>query len=425
MLQLIKLAYRNVFRYKRRTIITFCTVSLGLALLIISISLLNGIDNQARNNIIDSQLAHLTIYSQGYYKEKDDLPLNITIKEEEIGKIRQQLKNIPHFKAAEARILFPASLIKGMEELPLMGVGIEPEIDPELFDIKENLVEGNWLEPGENKILVGRELANDMHLSVGDLVTVRMIVSTKEEFAWNALDLVIKGIFDTSNPNVNSQFLILPLSQAQKGLSMKSEITEIVLRLDSGDNTQAELNSAKKDIAAIIKEKNLNLEVFTWKDLAGTFLTLSQFKSERSVMVVLIMLFIASMGIINTMLMAVLERTREIGMLKAMGMKIADIKKLFIFEGGFIGILGSLIGCIIGGLAGWILEVKGMPLGAGESLKEIMASVYPLKDVMYADLTVDVLILAFVLGTGISVIASVYPASKAVKINPAKALKHI
>lgn len=419
---LLKLGYRNVYRFKRRTIITFCTVSLGLMLLIITMSLLNGIDKQARGNLINCQTSHLTIFKKGYYEKKDECPLDIIIKDP--AGICSQLKEIPGVKEVETRVTFIGGLIKGMDELPIRGVGIEPEEDPLLFNIKQSLVEGHWLEPGEAKVLVGKNLAKDIRLAVGKTITLRMIISSEEDLVWNALDLEVKGIFDTGNPTVDSQWVLLPLDLAQRGLSLENQVTEIVVRLNSdSDRTVSNMQAQIKDRVAAQQPL---LEVFSWQDLGGAFLVISELKTNRSAMIVFIMLFIAAMGIINTMMMAVFERTREIGMLSAMGMNKSEIKRLFIFEGGFIGAFGSFLGCILGGLAGWYLEVNGLSIASmGDSLKKFAAALYPVKDVFYADLSADLLIMAFVLGTVVSILASLYPASKAAKLKPVEALNYI
>lgn len=420
---LIKFAFRNIFRSKRRTLITFSAISIGLALLIISISMMNGIDKQSISNIINCQTSHIKIFKKGYFEKRDELPMDITIKEPD--RIRALLKDIPGIVATESRILFGAGVIKGMDELPCLGVAIDPELDPELFVIKDSLIAGEWLSADDANMLVGRNLAKDIGLSLGDLITVRIITSTKkDDFSWNAIDLEIKGIFDSGNPNVDSGRIIIPLKQAGEGLSMESEVTEIVVRLNSDDDDVAA--AARDKIIEVLKSQDQELEVHTWKDLAGTFLAISEMKTKNSSMVIFIMLVIAAMGIINTMLMAVLERTREIGMLAALGMKKGEIKRLFILEGGFIGVIGSLLGCILGGLGAWYLEVEGISMAAfGKSYQDIAAAFYPVKNVFYGDLTLDVLVMTFVLGTLISVIASFYPARKAAKMNPTDALRHI
>ncbi|MCP5048379.1 MAG: ABC transporter permease, partial [bacterium] len=201
-------------------------------------------------------------------------------------------------------------------------------------------------------------------------------------------------------------------------------VTEIVVRLDSDDDDV--VTEAQNRVRETLKSQNEDLEVVTWKDLAGTFLAISEMKTQRSGAIIMIMLLIASLGIINTMLMAVMERTREIGMMTAMGMKKSEIMGLFIFEGGFIGIIGALLGCILGGLGAWYLEVYGWSLAAfGKSMQKMSSSMYPVKDVFYADLTIDVLLMTFGFGIMISVLASFYPARKAAKMDPVDALRHI
>lgn len=420
---LFKLAFRNIFRFKRRTFITLSAISVGLGLLILSICLMNGVDKQSISNIINCQTSHIKIFKAGYFEKREELPMDITIKDPD--RIRSLLKDVPGILGTESRVLFGAGLIKGMDELPCLGVAIDPLVDPGLFIIKDSLVEGAWLEPDDAKMLVGKGLAKDIGLAVGDLVTVRMITSTGEEdFSWNAVDLEIKGIFDSGHPNVDNQRIIIPMQIAGESLSLNSEVTEIVVRLNSDDDKT--IATAQTRLKEILKTLEEPYEVVTWKDLAGMFLTISKMKTRNSGMIIFIMLLIASMGIINTMLMSVLERTREIGMFSAMGMKKSEIMTLFIFEGGFIGAIGALLGCILGGLTSWYFEVEGLSFAAyGETYQKLAASIYPVKDVFYADLTMDVLVMTFIFGVAIAVLASVYPARKAAKLKPIEALRHI
>jgi len=423
MFTLLKFAFRNIFRFKRRTFITFFAVSFGLALLIIIISLLNGIDKQSISNIINCQTSHIKVFKKGYFDKRDDFPMNLTIKNPH--QYHKAIKEIPGVKAVENRILFAASLIKGMDELPCLGVAIEPLRDPDLFNIKQSLQKGEWLEPDDNNILVGNDLAKDMDLEVGDLITIRMVsASDDEKYSWNALDLEIKGIFESGNPTVDSNRIILPMKVAQEGLSMESEVTEIVVRLTSDEDKL--IAKVQGRLTASLDPDKQILETYSWKDLASTFLAISKIKTKYSGFIVFIMLFVASIGIINTMLMTVLERTREIGMLGAMGMKKSDIMKLFIFEGGFIGIFGAIFGCLFGGLASWYLEVKGWSMASlGEMMADMSKAAYPIKDVFYADLTVGVLLMTFIFGVFIATLASVYPARRAANQNPIQALRHI
>lgn len=421
-MSLIKLGMRNIFRFKRRTFITLSAVSMGLALLIIGITVMNGVDKQSLNNIINSQTSHLKIFKKGYFEEKDELPADKVIDESDL--LVERIRKMDSVAGAERRIMFPGSLIKGSDEFPCIGVGIEPEFDPFVFNIKESLIEGEWVEDGEYQIIIGKGFARDLSIGVGDIVTARVITSRVDnQFTWNAVDFEVKGIFDTSNPNVNSGFVFLPIEVAQEAMSLDSGVTEIVIRLntDEGDKIEEVKNIIQNEINNSGKEYS----VFSWDQLAGDFLAISKMKTKNTSMMVMIMLFIASMGIINTMLMAVLERTREIGMMMALGMRKSEIKRVFLFEGGFIGVMGSLLGCIMGGLGSWYLEVYGIAMSSfGETYEEMVAAFYPVKDKFYADLTFEPLLYTFLLGTFISIAATYYPANRAAKMDPVEALRH-
>ncbi len=418
----IKLGIRNIFRFKKRTFITLSAVSLPLALLIIGITLMNGVDKYSLTNIIDSQTSHLKVLKKGYFEEKDELPTDKVITE--CAALVVNIRSLDPVIGAERRIMFPGSLIKGSDEFPCIGIGVEPEFDPSVFNIKESLIEGQWIEDGEYQILIGKDFAEDLNLGVGDIITARVITSRVDnQFTWNAVDFEIRGIFDTSNPNVNSGFVFLPIEVAQEAMSLGPDITEIVIRLNTDEKEKIE--EVKKIIQNIINNSDLDYEVYSWDQLAGDFLAISKMKTKNTSMLIMIMLFIASMGIINTMLMAVFERTREIGMMMALGMRKLEIKMVFLFEGGFIGILGSLMGCILGGLGSWYLEVYGISLRSfGETYEEIVATFYPVKDTFYADLTFEPLFYTFLLGTFISVAATYYPANRAAKLDPVEALRH-
>ncbi|MCP4217589.1 MAG: ABC transporter permease, partial [bacterium] len=341
------------------------------------------------------------------------------------AKLEKALESVPGIKAYEKRIRFGAGLIKGMDELPCIGMAVEPEKDPLLFNIKQNIIEGSWLEAGDEQIVIGKDLADDIGLAVGDFVTLRMITSSdRDDFNWNAMDMEIKGIFDCGHPKVDSGWIIMPIVTAREGLALENEATEIVIRLDS--DTDSAIASAQAGINASLAAIEGKYRVVSWKDLAGEFLAISESKNRNSVVIVMVILFIASMGIINTMLMAVMERTREIGMLTALGMKRKEIIRMFLYESGIIGVMGAVMGCLIGGLLSWYLEVYGFSLLAmGKTFSKLSASTYPVKDVFYAYVTADVLLTTFIYGTAVAVLAGLYPARKAADLDAVEALRHI
>jgi putative ABC transport system permease protein len=417
MKMLFKLAFRNVLRYKRRTIITFSAISYGLGLMAVGISLYNGVDTHAMDNIINSQTAHLKVLAAGYFEEKDEVPLEFTIDEPQ--KIKSLLKDNQDIQGIESRILFQASIISGMDELPCLGVAIEPEIDPLVFKIKDSIKDGRFLEPSESKIILGSGLARDLGLKVGDDCVLRIFFSV-EDFIWNALDLEIIGIAKTENPMVNRGTVFIPLSLAQEALGLENRVTELAIRIED----RSKLHEVRYSIESRLATLNKDYEVVSFEEYASDFKELMRLRSRIQALIPLMMILIATLGIVNTMLMAVMERTREIGMLAAMGMRKMEVMLVFVFEGALIGVFGSLAACVIGALGGWYLEVKGFSIAfLGKEIAD-MVSFLPM-EVYKGDLTAGTLLFTLIFGTVISILASLYPAYKAVKLDPIQALRHV
>ncbi len=417
-----KLAWRNILRFKRRSFITFISSSLGLALLILSLSFMNGIDRNSMENIINSQQSHLTLFAPGYFEKRSDMPLAPFISEPD--GICEVFRTLPGVQAVEARIRFASTLISGADELPCMGIAVDPMHNPNLFNIRERLTEGQWL-VDDDGILVGRNLAEDLGLVVGDAVTLRLIIpGESDQFSWNAMDVHIRGIFDSGNPAIDKGAIFIALKTAQIALSLQNRATEIALRLENAD--EGNLEDTKVLIGSTVRTLGFEAEVYSWKDLENTFLAISAMKTRNSFLIILVMLVISAVGIVNTMLMAVMERTREIGMMSAMGMKAREIMTLFILEGGLIGLMGAFWGCALGGSAAAYFQWQGLSFDVfGKTMTRMSEAIYPVKGVMYAELSVDTLLMVFFFGTAISLIAGTWPAVKAARLNPIQALRHI
>jgi len=419
----LKLAFRNIFRFKRRTFITFLATSVGLSLLIVTISLMNGIDKDSISNIINCQTSHIKIFAPGYYEKRDEYPLDLTIGDP--SQHYSALLAIPGVQAVESRILFGATLINGADELPCLGVAVETDRDPDLFKIKESILQGSWIEANDLKILIGTDLAKDLRIGAGDTLTLRLITSTdKENFSWNAVDVEIKGVFESGDPNVDRGRIFIPMAAAREGLGLPDQASEIVVRLDTA--WEKRIESLQAQIQQTVNKGSSDFEAYSWKQLASGFLAVSKMKTRNSIIIFGIMLLIAVVGIVNTMLMTVMERTREIGMLTAMGMKQREILRLFLYEGGFIGLIGSFMGCILGGLFSWYLQAKGFSITTwGETFQRMSEAIYPVKGVFYADLSFGVLLMVFLFGTAIALLASYFPARRAARMDPIRALRHL
>ncbi len=407
---MIKLAYRNVMRNRRRSIITFIAIACGLGAMVIGQGVLIGIGEQSERNLMDNETAHIKVFAPGYLDNKESEPLDYSI--EDPDRIVSELRKLPLVEGASERVAFPIMLNDGVNDLPCLAVGIDPESDANVFKISGAITDGNYLSGGDDGMLIGSGLAKIFEVGVGDYLTI--ITRTLYD-AIEARDLRIEGIVDTGNPNIDRNTVYVPIGLARDSLEMDRKATEIAIRIKN----LRHISQAEKGIKGVLSENGIKADVSTWDKLAEDFLKLHRMKKSGQGIIMAIIVVITAVGIANTMLMASFERTREIGALMALGMKPRRVLLLFLLEGAIIGGIGSLVGCLIGGAVTYYWEVYGIDLSSYGD----MDLGYPVKGVFYAALTFSSLVYTFIFGVFVSIIASLYPARRASRLEPTEALR--
>jgi len=406
---LIKLAFRNIFRNFRRTFFTFIAIAVGLALMLMTDSLLQGIDAQSFAKIINYETGHVKIFSLGYQKDKDDLPLDklITAPAGIVGALRQDAA----VAGVTSRVNFRIMLSDRIDEIPAIGVAVNPADDESVFQLKQAVAQGQFLVGSEEAMLIGDKLAQDFGVGVGDYLTV--LARTKYD-TYQALDLRIKGILRTEDPQIDWYSVVIPLDVGQSSLDLKQGVTEIDIKLKDIN----EVDSFKNKLATEIP----GLEIATWKDLSEDVLAISKAKYTGSFVIFSAIVLISLIGISNTILMAAFERVKEIGMMGAMGMKRGEIVKLFVLEGTMIGLLGSITGCLLGALlvGGWMVPY-------GIDFSQFMRQMGPIGYRTTGHFTgtwhLIMFPVVFVFGLAVSALTSLYPAFVASRMEPSEALR--
>lgn len=412
MYSLLTLAYKNVFRNFRRSLLTFIVISLGLCLSIIMICFQFGFEMQAINLAIDTRTGHLKLYGKGYTEDKKSLPLDFTINN--FNELSNKLQKIEGISSFTPEILFSGYLNDGTDELLCTGVGINSVLDEDVFKRQQSVIKGEYIKPGEEKMLLGKDLADLFKVDAGDYLTV--ITRTKYGTIV-ALDLEIKGIVKSGNPEVDNQYFFIPLDVAQEILEMENQITEISIRLDSKEKTE----TVKNEILAIPGFRD-KLEAETYREMMKDLIRLFSIRKKSIAIIAGIFLLMATAGIANTMLMSVYERIKEIGTMMAIGMRPAKIIILFCLEAAFIGLFGSITGCGLGSAVTYYYEVHGINMEqiSMESFKGL-----PISSTIYADLIPEAVILVFIIGIVISILSALYPSIKASQLVPSEALRKV
>ena len=406
---LLKIAFRNIFRNFRRTFFTFIAIAIGLALMLMADSLLQGIDAQSFAKIINYETGHVKIFPLGYQKDKDNLPIDKLITSPE--SVVDLLEKNPEVTGVTSRVNFRIMLSDRIDEIPAVGIAVNPADDESVFQLKQAVAQGQFLVGSEEAMLIGEKLAKDFGVGIGDYLTV--LTRTKYD-TYQALDLKIKGILRSEDPQIDWYSIVIPLDLGQSSLDLKQGVTEIDIKLKDINDVDSFKNKLAKEIPG--------LEIATWKDLAEDVLAISKAKYTGTFVIFSAIVLISLIGISNTILMAAFERVKEIGMMGAMGMKRSAIVKLFVLEGTMIGLLGSITGCLLGAIlvGGWMVPY-------GIDFSQFMRQMGPIGYRTTGHFTgtwhLIMFPIAFVFGLVVSALTSLYPAFVASRMEPSEALR--
>lgn len=407
--QLIKLAWRNMWRNWRRTAIAMVAIILGVILLLFFDGVLKGSDQALFSNAVRLYGGNIQVHAPGFKEKMHQMPM---LPLENTNAVVQAAGDHPLVTVAAKRIN-TAGLISSKEgAYPVTITGIEPTLEAPISLYAENIGEGRFLLDDEgDAIVIGKGLADMLGVDVTDRVTL-LGRSKKETMRQRTMTIV--GIYDLGVTEAEKQAVFVTLPEAQSLYNLRNAETEVAVSLKS--------IGQEKEVVTALKTALPTYEIDSWETLRPELRETMQTKLAFSSFFGLFVIIIASIGILNIQLMAVFERTREMGVLAALGMKGRQITTLFLIEGTLIGVVGAVIGSVVAmGLLAWIGSV-GIDLSMMSDMGEISAlmgsRLYPfVPPATYLNRGITVAI--------ITALASIYPAWQASRKEPAEALHHV
>lgn len=419
---LTKLAFKNLSRHKRRTILTAIVLALAIMVYLVSDSLLVGLRDMSFENIIELETGHLQVVNSKYWDEKEELPLENLITYDQ--SLKEDIRHTSGFEALSPQLNFSATLNNGIDELPVMGKGVIPADEKDVFSIDEQFVEGEFFKPGEYKAVIGAKLAQLMDLVLGDYIT--LLTRTKEG-TFNTIDAEISGLVHTANPMFNEGVVYVPLDIAQQALNLDGKVSQIPIRLEGREKTKEAVADLNGRLGKDDRGNKANLHAYSWRQSAEVVIAMSDAQNVENQMVLGIILIIAAVGIVNTVILSALERMEETGMMKALGLKEWEIVYVFALEAAGIGLLGGLMGCLAGGIGVGLLHTYGFDIFAlGGAMSENLGSSFgiPVIDKIYGGVNPGAFIFVFSFGVIVSFLVSLLPARWASRKDPVKAIYH-
>ncbi len=360
------LAWKNMLRYGRRTAITAGAIAVGLTAYLAMDSLLLGMELESERNLIWYETGSAKVLHPAYWEEREELPLDLPISEPYALARRLGEKGIP----ATPRIAFAAELVVQRDPYPedgsiyVHGYGIDLGTDGEVFRLGEHVVDGRWLDPDENGIVLGSTLAERLGAEVGFPL---IIVTRTQEGYYQTIDAEVVGIVATPNPVVNRTSVFMPIHTVALYLQMEGQATEVALHLRESlplREALAPVEATLEELSAAPSGSETAPEVLSWRVLASDYVAIAEAKASAGGIILLLVFVIAAVGISNTMIMAVFERTGEIGTLRALGMPERRVRLLFLYEAGAVGAVGSIAGLFLGAVATYALVRWGIDYSA-------------------------------------------------------------
>lgn len=361
MLYLLKLAFKNLTRYKKRTIITSLAIIFGLALYIIIDSVLVGLEMESERNLFWYEVSMARVQHQEYIKEAKLLPLIYPVKNPDAIINHLSKEGIK----STSRIDFKGEAIVYRDpypedgSLPIQCIGIDLEKDSDVYRINGSMEEdkGRFLQQGDTGIIMGSKLAKNLGADVGFPLVIR--TRTKDGMI-QTIDTTIVGIFKTPNPPLNASAIFMTIEMADAYLEMEGDVTSISMLFSESLNPVIEserlLTSLKNNLGDTAKD----IDVVSWHILASDYLSIVAAKRGGTSIMILIVMIIAGIGISNTMLMASYERINELSMMRALGMKDWKLKFVFILEAFGIGLIGTIGALLLGIGLNYLLNTYGM-----------------------------------------------------------------
>jgi ABC-type lipoprotein release transport system permease subunit len=401
MFQTFKLAYRNVGRNKTRSLLSALAVGIGMALLLLMASVLEGEMQGALQNTIRLQSGHLQVRPASYEEGKISLKWEDLI--ENPDQVAAQIKSLPQVTVATPRLMASAILTMGEESKGVQILGIDPDSAANQ-PFREGMLSGEFIRSDDREgILIGNILADKLGLKLNDKVNLLVTTSNGDV---NEQLFTIRGIFTTRTPSYDENTIFMPLAKAQAITATENHASTIFVTLQ-------DLNQA--DAVAQALQGN-NYQILTWRDQNAFITQFEDYANAFFIILYLIVLGITATVVTNTLVMAVFERTREIGILSAIGMKGRGIMAQFLAEAALLATGGVIAGLLIGGAAVAYFTVYGIYIG------DYGISGVLFEDHIYAHLTLQNMINLTVLTYIITLIASLYPARLAARMEPVEAL---
>ncbi|MGA2613136.1 MAG: FtsX-like permease family protein [Spirochaetia bacterium] len=409
---LIRMAMRNLWRNRRRSVLAMISVAMAAFLCLFLQGLLGAFQESFVKNFTKNDTGHIRITTQDFSERAELLPVDAMIPHPE--QIETRIRTSPaiadRIRLMTERISFGVLLEnKGYNKTAVALAG-DPQTEKNLLYLQRSILPGGHYIDGPAQTIIGAGLVDDLKLAVGDSLKV---VSQASDGSLQLKKFRIVGVFRTGVSTLDGKIFQIPIGDAKTFLRTDGGTQSIIIMLDDYHDAAREAMR----ISDLLGDPRLSVTPWT---AIGDFGRLMQIEEKIFNVLFVIVLFLGAFIITNIMTMVVLERRKEIGILKSMGFANGEVLVLFLWEGVFLGIWGSFIGGGLGFLLNVFLHFKGVDFSSYFSSLE-----FPVDNVLYWTVDVPVALGIVVLGCVISGLVSIIPSLRAARMNAVDAIKSV
>jgi putative ABC transport system permease protein len=409
---LIAMAFRNIRRNTRRSLLAVISVTLAIAFIICMQGMLGGFLGSVVKNYTKNETGHVRITTKAFQEKYRFMPVteNISDPQSIIAAIRGDQQVMPHVATIAERISFGVLLSNEGNNKTAMALAGDPAVEENLLLLNKSVLPGGRYICNDRETIVGARIAENLGYVVGDTMKV---MAQGSDYALHMRKFLIVGIFKTGLKVLDDAVFQIPLSDAKQLLRTGEATQQIIIMLDNYKRSE--------NIAAALDARlgNSDLAVTPWTRI-GDYGKIVKFSSSIYLMIYAAVALLGAFIIGNIMMMVVLERRREIGVLKSMGFTRREVLSMFVAEGMTLGLIGSIAGTVLGTLISTILHFHGI-----DFTKALSSVNMPMDNVVYFTISIGGLVQAMAIGTIVSALVSLVPSLQAARMNPVEAIKSL
>jgi ABC-type lipoprotein release transport system permease subunit len=401
-----QLAWRNVLRNRRRSVITASSITIGVAALTFIWGFVDGMNREMVDNTTRLLASDAQVHLKGYH---DDPSLDLTITNAET--VLETVRGDPRVAAASVRMEGSALASSGEKSRGIILIGVAPREEALVTDLFKAIVEGEpFAEESASGALIGIDMARAMGLKVGDEI---VLVGQAYDGAVASDRVRVRGVFRTKIDELDGYIAVLPLEVVREFFAAPGSATAVAFRLKD----RGSLAATQASLSARLGER---YEIAGWPTLLPMVAASVRYHEVIGMVVLAVFFSVVAAGVANPVLMAVLERTREFGIMLAIGITRRKLLALVLCEAVLLGLVGLTVGNVLGIAITSFFQSKGIDFSAFEAGLRTMPG---LSDIVYPVVRANrsVMISAVVFGT--TVLVALYPAAKAALLEPVAAIR--